>query len=344
LVSGSIDTSQIVGCTIRKAEAKINRMRIPFAIPDAAGRAFDVVGFGENSVDLVAVTALNPASPSKQQILRFDRTAGGQIATAMVGCRRLGWRARYIGTFGDDDAGQLSRGSLVEESVDVSAALTVTGAANRFAIILVDADSGERTVFWHRDPAMRAAWTEAAAELSLAAASGRLLLVDGEDARASTHAAHAARRVGVPTVVDVENPGPETAALLREIDVVIAAEELPGALTGHTAIGQALEAIERESGARLVCVTLGSEGSLARCAGREIRTRPFGIACADTTGAGDAFRAGFLAACLRAPDGEVEDALDYANAVAALNCRGLGARGGLPGPAEVDALLRAGSR
>jgi sulfofructose kinase len=59
----------------------------------------------------------------------------------------------------------------------------------------------------------------------------------------------------------------------------------------------------------------------------------------DTTGAGDAFRGGFAAGCLRSPDGSIEDALAYANAVAALNCRALGARGGLPTAGEVDDLL-----
>ena len=47
---------------------------------------------------------------------------------------------------------------------------------------------------------------------------------------------------------------------------------------------------------------------------------------------------------LRNPDGEVEDVLTYANAVAALNCRALGARGGLPTPAEVDAMLLSAPR
>jgi sugar/nucleoside kinase (ribokinase family) len=42
---------------------------------------------------------------------------------------------------------------------------------------------------------------------------------------------------------------------------------------------------------------------------------------------------------LLAPDGDVEDALTYANAVAALNCRGLGARGAMPTRAEVSDLL-----
>jgi sugar/nucleoside kinase (ribokinase family) len=63
------------------------------------------------------------------------------------------------------------------------------------------------------------------------------------------------------------------------------------------------------------------------------------VECADTTGAGDVFRAGFAAACLRWPDGQLEQALAYANAAAALSCRALGARGALPTAAEIDRLL-----
>jgi sugar/nucleoside kinase (ribokinase family) len=88
-----------------------------------------------------------------------------------------------------------------------------------------------------------------------------------------------------------------------------------------------------------VCVTLGERGSLARASGREIRTPGFRVDCIDSTGAGDAFRGGFAAGCLDAPEGELEEALRYANAVAALNCRALGARGGMPTAAEVAGLL-----
>jgi sugar/nucleoside kinase (ribokinase family) len=41
------------------------------------------------------------------------------------------------------------------------------------------------------------------------------------------------------------------------------------------------------------------------------------------------------------PDGDIEDVLSFANAVAALNCRALGSRGALPTPAEVDQLMLA---
>ena len=61
--------------------------------------------FGLNSIDLVTVVAEFPASNTKQRLQRFARLPGGQIATATATCARLGWRARYIGSFGDDELG-----------------------------------------------------------------------------------------------------------------------------------------------------------------------------------------------------------------------------------------------
>jgi sulfofructose kinase len=316
-------------------------VRIPFQIPPAGSKAFDVAGFGLNSVDYLAVVAEHPASNSKQRLQRFARLPGGEVATAMVTCARLGWRARYIGAFGDDDLGELSRLSLVTEGVDVTSARTVAGATNQFAIIIVDARSGNRTVLWDRHPAL----TPDPADLPKdAITSGRLLIVDCHETAASTQAARYARDAGIPTIIDVEKVRPGIVELLQNIDVIIAAQDFPTALTGYEDVGQALAAIGRDSGARLVCVTLGAEGSLTWCNGREIRTPPFPVDCLDSTGAGDAFRGAFAAACLRGPDDDVEHVLNYANAAAALNCRALGARGGLPTAAEVDQLLGTFSR
>lgn len=311
-------------------------MRLPFAVPAAVGRPFDAVGLGQNSVDHVAVAPAAPGARSKQRLDQLVRVPGGQTATAMVACARLGWRTRYIGSFGDDESGQLSRESLTRAGVDVSEARTVTGAANRVAVILVDSRSGERTVLWYRDPALR---LEPDAGLRLAAASGRLLLVDCDDIPAATVAAIAARQVRIPTIIDVEDVQPGTDTLLRAIDAIIAAQEFPLALTGQTALGRALEVIEREYRAPLVCVTLGAQGSLARCGGHEIRTPSFAVDCIDSTGAGDVFRGAFASGCLRWPEGDIERVLAYANAAAALNCRGLGARGALPDSDAIDRLI-----
>jgi sulfofructose kinase len=316
-------------------------VRSPFRIPAPGSRPFDVAGFGLNSIDLVAVVAEHPESDTKQRLRQFARLPGGQIATALNVCAKLGWTAHYIGSFGDDLFGQLSQDSLTRAGVDISGSRRVPGASNQFAIVLVDARSGKRTVLWDRDPAL----TMDPAALSKAEmTSGRVLIVDCHETAAATRAAGFAREEGIITILDVEEVHPGIHELLRNIDAIIAAQEFPCEFTGYEDTGRALEAMAREFNAPLVCVTLGSEGSLARCGGRELRTAAFQVDCVDSTGAGDAFRGGFAAGCLRAPGGDIEDVLSYANAVAALNCRALGARGGMPTSGEVEQLLSARSQ
>ncbi len=316
-------------------------VRLSLNIPRADERAFDVAGFGLNSVDLLAVVAEHPAVNSKQRLQRATRLPGGQIATAMATCAKLGWRASYVGTFGGDDIGTLSRDSLVDAGVDVAASRTIKSATNQFAIILVDARTGERTVLWDRHPDL--AWDPADVPRT-AVTAGRLLIVDCHETAAATQAARYAREAGVPTIVDVEKVRPGIAELLQQIDVIITAQDFPCALTGYEDLGRALAVMADEFRAPLVCATLGEHGSLARCGGREIRTPAFQVDCVDSTGAGDVFRGAFAAGCLRAAGADVEDILEYANAVAALNCRALGARGGIPTPGEVDDLLGARPR
>ena len=322
-------------------------MRIPFAIPAPHARPFDVVTLGLNSVDLVSVVGEYPHAGTKQRLQRFARLPGGQMATAAATCARLGLRARYIGSFGDDVLGHLSRQSLLDEGVDLTAARMIAGASNQFAVIIVDARSGERTVLWDRDPLLALDPAMLPVE---AITSGRMLIVDCNQTAASAQAARHARAAGIATVADIERVRPGIADLLQNIDAIIMAETFPAALTGYEEQGRALQHIAREFNAPLVCVTLGAEGSLAWCQGMRLRmpgqgqgqqggTTGFNVDCVDSTGAGDAFRGAFAAACLHFPHDDVEQALTYANAVAALNCRALGSRGGLPTPDEVDQLL-----
>lgn len=308
-------------------------MNLPFAIPSATGRLFDVIGLGENSLDYVAVTPVYPQPNTKVRLHQFTTQPGGQIATALVACVRLGWRARYLGCFGDDEAGTLCRDDLMAERVDVSAARRVP-APNRVAVVIVDERSGARTILGHRDPALR---LEYLADSDVTA--GRVLLVDCEDLPAAIDAATAARRARVPVIADVEQAKPGLDGLLRLTDVLIMSEACPEQLTGVTSAGAALEALERELQGRVLCVTLGEHGSLARCAGRELRTPAPAVTAVDTTGAGDVFRGAFASACLRWPEGTLETVLKYANMAAALSCRGLGARGALPSRDEVERAL-----
>lgn len=310
-------------------------MRLPLAIPSSP-KPFDVVTVGLNSMDMVALVHEYPAWNSKQRLEEFVRMPGGQMATAAAVCARLGWRARYIGSFGDDDLAVMGRESLAGEGVDVSASWYVPGSTSQFAIVIVERSTGRRTVLWNRAQGLAMEPEQIERE---SVTSGRLLVVDCHETRAATVAARMAREAGIPTIIDVEKVRDRIGDLLVQIDAIIAAEQFPAALTGFAEPGRALAAIAAEYRAPIVTVTLGEEGSLTLCQGQEIHTPAYAVPCVDSTGAGDAFRGGFAAACLRWPTGALEDILKYASAVAALNCRGLGARGGLPTRLEVDALM-----
>lgn len=222
-------------------------MRLPIVIPDVSVKPFDVVTVGLNSIDLVAVVERYPASNSKQRLESYSKRPGGQMATAAAVCARLGWRARYIGAFGSDDLAVMGRESLALEGVDLSAAWDVPGATSQFAVIIVDAGTGERTVLWNRHPGltMRAEQMETAA-----VTSGRMLVVDCHETPAATQAARAARAAGIPTVVDVEKLRDGIHDLLVNIDCIIAAEAFPSALTGYGDHGRALAALAADTARR----------------------------------------------------------------------------------------------
>ena len=325
--------------TVHEYKAKINDdMRLPLELLPETSRPFDVVGFGESSTDLVASVRRHPTADSKVPIQHLARLPGGQVATAMVACTRLGWRARYVGRVGSDEPGQFTLECLQQAGVDISACTTVQGATSRFAILISSEEQGTRSVLWHRDP--RLAWPLRDVP-SAAIGEGRVLLVDTTDVAAAAKAIESARAAGLRTVVDVESAGPGVDNGLRRADIIIAAQAFPAAMTGIDAPGAALAALAAEySGAAIICVTLGDEGSLTRCSGREIRTPAFPIACVDSTGAGDVFRAAFIAGWLTAGESaELEQVLRYASAAAALNCRAVGAWTASPRADEVEELL-----
>ncbi len=103
---------------------------------------------------------------------------------------------------------------------------------------------------------------------------------------------------------------------------------------------ESLREIKARYGCAVVGMTLGVNGSLVLCEDEFIETNGFEVpnGCKDTTGAGDAFRVGFLYGLLRSET--IEIAAQMANAVAALKCRALGARTTLPTETELLSFIK----
>ena len=113
-------------------------MRVPFKTPTE--KDFDVVGFGLNAVDHLIVVPEYPAFDTKVRFTEYERSAGGQTASAMVALKRLGLNTAYAGRFGSDEDGRFGLLSLEYEGVNLDFAETIEGADNRATVTLLQFD------------------------------------------------------------------------------------------------------------------------------------------------------------------------------------------------------------
>jgi sugar/nucleoside kinase (ribokinase family) len=308
-------------------------VKFPIELPQ--GKEFDAVGFGLNAVDHLVLVPGYPAFDTKTRLIEHRQAAGGQTASAMAALQRLGLRTAYAGRFGSDAEGSLGLRSLQEEGVNVEFAETVEGASTQTAFIIIDARTGERTIIWDRDERLAYCEEEAPVEL---ARKGRVLHLDAHDPPAGARLARAAHACGAIVSADIDNIYAGLPELLPEIDILISSSEFPHRLTGISDGRAALVEIQSRYGCALVGMTLGVRGAILYYDGVFLESAAYAVpgGCRDTTGAGDAFHAGFLYGLLRGE--EIERSLQLANATAALKCRALGARASLPTVRELIEL------
>jgi sugar/nucleoside kinase (ribokinase family) len=295
---------------------------------------FDVVGVGLNATDTLILLPRFPAYAGKVPFEEEILSPGGQVASAMVACARLGLRVKYVGTVGDDERGRIQMESLRREGIDLSDVEVRQGCPNQSAYILIDRSTGERTVLWRRPDCLRLEPSRIRPEII---AGTRLLHIDGHDTTAVERAARLARQAGVPVTVDVDTVYHGFDRVLPYVDYLIASSEFPGNWTSETDPFKALAMLQDDYGMRVAAMTLGAYGALARVEGKFVYSPAFVVNCVDTTGAGDVFHGAFCYAVLEGMP--VREALDFANAMAALNCTAIGARGGIRGRDEALALM-----
>ena len=307
-------------------------MRFNLSFPK--NKPFEVVGMGLNSVDFLSLVPEFPTLSSKVEILQFSKQGGGQVATAMVALSRWGIRTKYIGKVGGDELGAFSLNSLRQDGVDVSSVTIEPKTTSQFAMIIVDHASGERTILWNRDKQLMYRGGELRRE---EVCSGKILHLDGHDIRAAIQCARWAKEEGIPTVIDLDKIEPLTSELIKKIDFIITSSTFPTLFTGISGREKALIEMQRQTPGFL-CATLGREGAVALVDGNILRVKGFRVDAVDTTGAGDVFHAGFIYGLLQ--NWEVREILRFANAVAALKCRDIGGRRGIPTLEEAQHLPR----
>lgn len=311
-------------------------------------RTIDVLAVGELNPDLIlsGIAAEGPVLGTEQSFVDQTLTLGSSTAIACVLMQRLGLRTALAAKVGDDDYGRFCLGVLDAEGVDRSSVRVAGGESTGVTVSLSYARDrllltryGTMTSFCVED-----------VDLSLVGRSRHL--------HSGSFFIQSSLRLGLPKLFkQAKNQGATTsldlgwdpsgtwdveslARVLPYTDVILPNRVELEAVTGTPSVEEGLERLHR-MGAGEIALKLGAEGSLVSMAGeRQVHTG-YNITVADTTGAGDAFNAGYIRA--RLGGAAPRDRLRLANACGAATAGATGGIGGLPGIENAVAIMdRAG--
>jgi sulfofructose kinase len=297
-------------------------------------RDVEVLGLGVAVRDLTVWLDHHPAPDEKLPAQNFVESGGGPVSTALVTLARLGTRCGFLGLVGDDHAGRFVKDEMEREGVNCDGLVLRSGIETPTSVILVVEE--HRTICEWRQEIVPLE-PEALARIEPAIDRCRYLLVDGRMPDAQIAAARRVRSAGGAVVLDAGHPRPGVDALLPHTDVAILSHTFPAALPGSPepeAFLSHLVSRMAPDGRRIAGLTLGARGCIIQSGdARSLSLPAHTVEVADTTGAGDVFHAAFVHALLAKDD--LESAARFANAAAALKCRGKTGRAPIPGRAQI---------
>jgi ribokinase len=296
---------------------------------------------GSLNLDIVARVAALPRPGETVMAAGVERSPGGKGANQAVAAARCGVRTHLLGAVGRDDAGDAMLAAMRQAGVESGEVLRIAEAATGQAYVWVS-EAGENSIVVAGGANL--AVTAQMFDLEDAARS-RVVLAQLETPIAATLALFG----GAPAAAGclrLLNAAPASEAahrLLPLTDILVVNQVELGAFAGAAKPPEALDDVVAAARGLIarqdqtVVVTLGGAGAVSVGAnGRTvIAGRPAKVV--DTTGAGDCF-CGVLAARL-SEDAELGQALQWANAAAALSTERSGAAPSMPSRAEIEAAL-----
>ena len=275
----------------------------------------------------------------------FRVIPGGKGANQAYAAAKLagsGVLVRMFGRVGADSFGRALKANLAAVGVDVSPVLETDSQATGVACIHVDA-AGQNSITVA--PGANDALSRADLDSERRALAGaRCVLLQLEiPIETVAESLREARRVGATTILDPAPARALPAEILQLVDIATPNENEACVLAGvapsrvspsdAVALGNRI----RELGVRSVVMKLGDQGCVYCGPDRTFATASFPVQAVDSTAAGDTFNAA-LAVSL-AEGAEIEVALRFANAAAAISVTRAGAQTSAPSRTEVDAML-----
>jgi len=296
-----------------------------------------VVGLGMCTLDVLLRLKDMPTWEHGTRINNFSLDGGGPVGTAIVTAARLGARAGFVGTAGDDLSAELKLRSMIEAGVDLSRLVTHAGPDDQVIFVFVHAETGER-IFSGVQGDQRTLLRVEDLDRDYIT-SAEYLHLDGFQTDAALQAAKWMREAGKKVVLDghkTNNVRPHLRSLLKYVDILISGAGFAQALTGIQDIWEAGKATLAE-GPSIFVQTDGNKGSYTITADECFHTPIIDVDVVDTTGAGDVFHGAYLVGMLHGWD--IRTIATFCTAVSALECTRLGGRVGIPCFDEVASFL-----
>lgn len=293
---------------------------------------FDIVGFGICAVDFLGLVSNYPAAGQKVLMTAFSKQGGGNTATALVTAARSGACAAYLGKLGTDEHSQFVLREFEKEGVETQFVLQEEGAQPHLSFVHVHVKTGERRItrYWQNRDLKPEELNRSLIENS------RILFLDHYYTVAGLAAAKWIKQSGGQVVLDAERPTPDLEEIARLADAVIASSQFAEKITGISEPAKSVRELQTRYG-DLAIVTAGENGAFCQSENGCLHQPAFQVPVVDTTGAGDVFHGAFAAGLLE--NWPLPKILEFAAAVAALKCRGLGGRAMIPTKKEALVFL-----
>lgn len=303
----------------------------------------EVISLGDVAVDQLVSVPRYPLNGEDSEVSGMERHPGGSAANFAVAIARLGMRSGFIGKTGSDEAGRFVGDDLKREGVDVSHLKEASGGTGT-VIVLVDKE-GQRTMLSFRGVNTKLTMHEIPREYI---ASSKWLHVSGYSLvrapqcnaalKAMEYGKKAKVRISLDPSLHIHQAKSKVLAdALGLADVLFPSEAEAKYLSHKTNLREAGRVLLKK-GPSIVAIKLGRRGCIVMTEDEELQIPGFNIEPTDTTGAGDAYDAGFVMRHLRGFD--LKRSAEFANAVATLKTMKTGARAGLPRIDEVERFMR----
>ncbi|HID95064.1 MAG TPA: sugar kinase [Candidatus Latescibacteria bacterium] len=286
--------------------------------------------------------------PAENRLALFEKMElhiGGCAANTGIALTRLGARVRVVGKVGADGFGDFILNTLKENNIDANWVVRDPEAGTPFTFAMISSKGKRR--FLH------CLGTNATFNLSdidlRSIRSTRILHIAGTylmprlDGEGTAQVLREAKRAGVKTSLDtayndqIQNWERIITPSLPYIDYFLPSVEEAQKITGETS-PERMAAVLKDICPGVVGIKLGPKGFLLKTDRIEKVIPPYEVRVIDTSGAGDAFVAGFLRGVLEGWD--FEECARLGNAVASFCIRAIGCTAGVRPLGETLEFMR----